>query len=99
MEKKRGAFYPVIAHAVGIVFFLDGAEVEEGAAGEFCFFGIDRVLDHAADDGGGRAVEAGNKDHVVGEELAERSDTFVREVGVRDEAVKGESLDGEEGEF
>ena len=84
LEEKRGAFDPVIAHAVGIVFFLDGAEVEEGAAGEFCFFGIDRILDHAANDGGGRAVEAGDEDHVVGEELAEGSDTFVREVGVGD---------------
>ena len=99
LEKKRGAFDPVIAHAVGIVFFLDGTEVEEGAAGEFCFFGIDRILDHAANDGGGRAVEAGDEDHVVGEELAEGSDTFVREVGVGDEAVEGESLDGEESEF
>ena len=99
MEEKRGAFDPVIAHAVGIVFFLDGAEVEEGAAGEFCFFGIDRILDHAANDGGGRAVEAGDEDHVVGEELAEGSDTFVGEVGVGDQAVEGESLDGEESEF
>ena len=99
LEKKRGAFDPVIAHAVGIVFFLDGTEVEEGATGEFGFFGIDRILDHAADDGGGRAVEAGDEDHVVGEELAEGSDTFVGEVGVGDEAVEWESLDGEEGEF
>lgn len=99
LKEKSGAFDPVIAHAVGIVFFLDRAKVEEGAAGEFGFFGIDRILDHAADDGGGRAVEAGDEDHVVGEELAEGSDTFVSEVGVGDEAVEGESLDGEEGEF
>lgn len=99
LEEKRGTFDPVIAHAVGVVFFLDRAEVEEGAAGEFCFFGIDCILDHAADDGGGWAVEAGDEDHVVSEELAEGSDTFVGEIGVGDQTVERESLDGEESEF
>ena len=99
LEEEGGAFDPVVAHAVGILFFLDGAEVEKGAAGEFCFFGIDGILDHPADNRGGGAIEAGNEDHVVGEELAEGSDAFVGEVGVGDEAVEGESLDGEESEF
>ena len=98
-EKGGGAVDPVIAHAIGVVFFFDGTEVEEGPAGQLGFFHLDGILDHPADDAGGRAVEAADEDEVVGKKGGEGADAFVGEVGVGDEAVGGQALDGEKSQF
>ena len=99
LKEDGGLLDPIVSHTVGVVFFLDGADVKERAPGEFRFFGFDGVLNHAADNFWSGTVETGDEDKVVGKKLSKGADPFVSEVGVGDEAVGGESAEREEGEF
>jgi len=90
---------PIVSHSVGIVFFLDGADIKECASSKFRLFGFDGVLNHTTYDFRCGTVEAGHEDEVVGKKLSKGADPFVGEVGVGDEAVSGESAKREEGEF
>ena len=99
LKENGGLLDPVVPHAVGVVFFLDGPNIKECASRELRFFGFNGILDHAADDVRSGTIESGDEDEVVGKKLTERADPFVGEVGVGDEAVGGEPAEGEEGEF
>ena len=99
MKKKGSLLDPIIAEAVGIVFFLDGADVEKSATSEFGFFCVDGILNHSANDLGGRPVQAADEDEVVGKELTEGANPFIRKVGIGNEAVGGQAAEGQEGEF
>jgi len=99
LKENGGLLDPIVSHAVGVIFFLDGANVKDRASSEFCFFGFDGVLNHAADDFRSGTVEASHENEVVGEKLSKGADPFVGEVGVGDEAVGRESAEREESEF
>lgn len=99
LKEDGGLFDPIISHAVGVIFLLDGADIEKGSPGELGLFRIDGILNHAADDFGGRGVESANHDEVVGEKLGKGANAFVGEVGVGDQAVGGQTPKGKEGEF
>ena len=90
---------PIISHAVGVIFLLDGADIEKGAPGELGLLYFDRILNHPADDLGGRGVQSANHDEVVGKKLGEGTNSFVGKVGVGDQAVGGQTPKGKEGEF
>ena len=51
-EKGGGAVDPIVPHAIGIFFLFDRPEIEKRPAGELGFLGLDRVLNHAANDAG-----------------------------------------------
>lgn len=99
LKEEGGLFNPVVPQAIGVIFFLDGADVKKSAAGELGFFSIDRILDHAPNNLGGGAVEAANEDEVVREKLAEGADAFIRKVRVRDETIGGQAAEREKSEF
>lgn len=99
LKEDSGLLDPIVSHAVGVIFFLDGADIKERATGELRLFGFDGVLNHAADNFWGGTIETGHEDEVVCEKLSKGADPFVGEVRVGDEAVGGESPEGEEGEF
>ena len=94
LKEKGGTLDPLVSQAIGVVLFLNRTEIEKSASGEFRFLHLHSVLDHAADDAGGGAVQAGDHDEVVGKEGGEGPDPFIGEVGIGDEAVQGEALDG-----
>ena len=87
LKKNGGLFNPVVPHAVGVVFFLNRADIKKGAAGEFGFFCFDGIFDHAADDGGCGAIEPADHDEIVRKKLAEGANAFVGKVGVGDDSV------------
>jgi len=91
LKEDGGLLDPIVSHSVGIVFFLDGADIKECASGKFRLFGFDGVLNHTAYDFRCGTVEAGHEDEVVGKKLSKGADSFVGEVGIRDEAVGGKS--------
>ena len=87
LEKDGGLLNPAIPHAVGVVFFLNGADIEKGATGEFGFFCFDGIFDHAADDCGCGAIEPADHDEIVRKKLAEGANAFVGKVGIGDDSV------------
>ena len=99
LEKDGGLLNPAIPHAVGVVFFLNGADIEKGATGEFGFFCFDGIFDHAADDGGCGAIEPADHDEIVRKKLAEGANAFVGEVGIGDDSVGRQAAKWEKGEF